>query len=96
MCQAAAGERACYHSVVACGQQLLVVGTRSVHALSVRPWTERVGHLVRQRRFLAALDLCLAIYEDRAKAVVGLKGPKAQRKQLVKNKVTTPTFYSCS
>jgi vacuolar protein sorting-associated protein 8 len=84
---AANGERACYHSVVACGQQLLLLGTRSVHALSVRPWTERVAHLVRHRRFLAALDLCLAIHDDRANAVVGLKGPKPHRKQLVKNKV---------
>jgi len=85
--QAAAGEKACYNSVVACGQQLLVLGTRSVHALAVRPWTDRVGHLVRQRKFLAALDLALSFYEERAKAVVGLKGPKAQRKQQVKQKV---------
>jgi len=51
--QAAAGEKACYNSVVACGQQLLVLGTRSVHALAVRPWTDRVGHLVRQRLVLS-------------------------------------------
>jgi len=86
--QAAAGEKACYNSVVACGQQLLVLGTRSVHALAVRPWTDRVGHLVRQRKFLAALDLALSFDEERAKAVVGLKSPKAQRKQQVKQKVS--------
>jgi len=85
--QAAGGEKACYISVVACGQQLLVLGTRSVHALAVRPWTDRVGNLVRQRKFLAALDLALLFYEERAKAVVGLKGPNVQRKQQVKQKV---------
>ncbi|CAB3370067.1 Hypothetical predicted protein [Cloeon dipterum] len=83
----AAGERACYNTVVSLGQQLLLVGTRSVHALHMRTWNERIDHVARQGRPLAALELGLAFYEERAKAVVGLRGPKAHRKLLIKEKI---------
>lgn len=41
-----------------------------------------------------ALALALAFYQDRAKAVVGLKGPKAKRRMLTHDKVHTHVFCS--
>ncbi|XP_059473885.1 vacuolar protein sorting-associated protein 8 homolog [Neocloeon triangulifer] len=84
---ALAGERACYNTVVSLGQQLLLVGTRSVHALHMRTWAERIDHLARHGKPLAALELGLAFFEERARAVVGLRGPKAHRKLLIKQKI---------
>jgi hypothetical protein len=40
-----------------------------------------------QNRHLDALALGMAFYQDKAKAVVGLKGPKQKRKEMARDKV---------
>lgn len=45
---ALAGERACYNTVVVFGTQLLLLGTKSLHAICIRTWTERIQHLIMQ------------------------------------------------
>ncbi|KAG7189422.1 hypothetical protein KM043_017126 [Ampulex compressa] len=84
---ALAGERACYNTVVTFGTQLLLLGTKSLHAVCIRTWTERLRHLTMQRRFQEALALGLSFYQDKGKAVVGLRGSKQRRKQIARDKV---------
>lgn len=43
-----AGERACYNTVVTFGSQLLLLGTKSLHAVCIRTWMERLRHLTLQ------------------------------------------------
>ncbi|XP_052128558.1 vacuolar protein sorting-associated protein 8 homolog [Frankliniella occidentalis] len=83
---ALAGERACYNSLLSFGNQMVILGTRGLHVLGVRTWKERLDHLIRQKNYLDALALALAFYQDRAKAVVGLKGPKCKRRALTRDK----------
>jgi len=45
---ALAGERACYNTVVVFGTQLLLLGIKSLHAICIRTWTERLQHLITQ------------------------------------------------
>lgn len=45
---ALAGERACYNTVVMFGSQLLLLGMKSLHAVCIRTWTERLCHLTVQ------------------------------------------------
>lgn len=82
-----AGERACYNTVVTFGSQLLLLGTKSLHAVCIRTWMERLRHLTLQRRFPEALALGLSFYQDKGKAVVGLRGSKQRRKQIARDKV---------
>nr|XP_034192046.1 vacuolar protein sorting-associated protein 8 homolog [Osmia lignaria] len=84
---ALAGERACYNTVVTFGTQLLLLGTKSLHVVCIRTWTERLRHLTIQRRFPEALALGLSFYQDKGKAVVGLRGSKQRRKQIARDKV---------
>ncbi|XP_054013291.1 vacuolar protein sorting-associated protein 8 homolog [Hylaeus anthracinus] len=84
---ALAGERACYNTVVTFGTQLLLLGTKSLHVVCIRTWTERLRHLTMQRRFPEALALGFAFYQDKGKAVVGLRGSKQRRKQIARDKV---------
>lgn len=83
---ALAGERACYNSLLSFGNQMIVLGTKGLHVLGIRTWKERLDHLMRQKHYLDALALALAFHQDRAKAVVGLRGPKAKRKMLTRDK----------
>nr|XP_033321301.1 vacuolar protein sorting-associated protein 8 homolog [Megalopta genalis] len=84
---ALAGERACYNTVVTFGTQLLFLGTKSLHVVCIRTWTERLRHLTMQKRFPEALALGLSFYQDKGKAVVGLRGSKQRRKQIARDKV---------
>jgi hypothetical protein len=43
-----AGERACYNSIVSFGNQMLLLGTKTFHVLTIRSWIERLNHLIRQ------------------------------------------------
>jgi len=45
---ALAGERACYNTVIVFGTQLLLLGTKSLHVICMRTWTERLQHLIMQ------------------------------------------------
>ncbi|XP_067145381.1 vacuolar protein sorting-associated protein 8 homolog isoform X3 [Centruroides vittatus] len=82
-----AGERACYHSLAAFGSQILLLGLKSVHVLTLRTWNERIDVLLKQKLYSEALALALSFYEERAKAVAGLLGKKHQRQEQVANKI---------
>nr|CAD7195543.1 unnamed protein product [Timema douglasi] len=56
---ALAGERACYNSVVSFGNQLLVLGTKTFHVLTIRAWNERLAYLVKQ-----VLEILLSYIDD--------------------------------
>ncbi|XP_012058541.1 PREDICTED: vacuolar protein sorting-associated protein 8 homolog [Atta cephalotes] len=84
---ALAGERACYNTVIVFGTQLLLLGTKSLHVICMRTWTERLQHLIVQKRFPEALALGLSFYQDKGKAVIGLRGSKQRRKQIARDKV---------
>lgn len=79
---ALAGERACYNTVITYGNQLLLLGTRRLHVVFIRTWSERLRYLTLQKRFPEALALGLSFYQDKGKAVVGLSGLKKVRKRL--------------
>lgn len=84
---AAAGERACYHSVAGYGSQVLFLGVKSIHVLTLRTWLERIDYLCKQNLYPDALALAYSFYMDEAKAVSGLVGKKAQRQQQVARKI---------
>ncbi|XP_050447192.1 vacuolar protein sorting-associated protein 8 homolog isoform X2 [Cataglyphis hispanica] len=84
---ALAGERACYNTVIVFGTQLLLLGTKSLHVICIRTWTERLQYLVMQKRFSEALALGLSFYQDKGKAVIGLRGSKQHRRQIARDKV---------
>lgn len=51
-----------------------VPGRTSFHVLLVRSWSERLDHLVKENRFVEAINLASEFYTDHSKALVGLKG----------------------
>ncbi|CAL8298214.1 unnamed protein product [Merluccius merluccius] len=81
------GEKACYESVSSYAGQILYLGTKSAHIMTLRNWRERVDYLLRQERFGEALALAWSFHEGTAKAVVGLYGDPAKRKGVVADKM---------
>lgn len=77
-----AGERACYNTIITYGNQLLILGTKRLHVVFIRSWSERLRYLTLQKRYKDALSLGLSFYKDKGKAVVGLSGMKKVRKRL--------------
>lgn len=59
------GERACYNSLSSRGDQLLVLGTKALHMVKLRTWSERLMYLSEQGRWTEALNL--ATEEDHSK-----------------------------
>ncbi|KAJ8385099.1 hypothetical protein AAFF_G00193200 [Aldrovandia affinis] len=86
------GEKACYQSVCSHGGQIVYLGTKSVHIMSLRNWRERVDELLKQERFVEALSLAWSFHEGTAKAVVGLFGDPAKRKGVVADKMVEILF----
>ncbi|XP_041119267.1 vacuolar protein sorting-associated protein 8 homolog isoform X2 [Polyodon spathula] len=86
------GEKACYQSVCSYGGQIVYLGTKSVHVMTLRNWRERVDHLLKQERFLEALTLAWSFHEGTARAVVGLFGDPNKRKGVVADKMTEILF----
>ncbi|OXA63103.1 Vacuolar protein sorting-associated protein 8 [Folsomia candida] len=84
---ALAGERACYNSVLCFNNQIVLLGTRSVHALTMRSWHERLDYLVKQNFYTEALQLGYELYLEKAKAIIGLKGNKDSKKLIVREKL---------
>ncbi|CAL8258565.1 unnamed protein product [Lota lota] len=81
------GEKACYESVCSYAGQILYLGTKSAHIMTLRNWRERVDFLLRQERFGEALALAWSFHEGTAKAVVGLYGDPVKRKGVVADKM---------
>lgn len=77
---ACAGERACYQAVVATGGQVILLGSKAIHVLILRTWSERIDVLVRNDRYADALSLARSFYDGSARAVVGLSTGNVQRR----------------
>ncbi|KAF5279066.1 hypothetical protein FQA39_LY05744 [Lamprigera yunnana] len=69
---ALAGERACYSSLSSRGDQLLVLGTKGVHLIKLRSWSERLTYLSDQGRWPEALNLAAeeGLHRDKATMVL--------------------------
>ncbi|ESO05633.1 hypothetical protein HELRODRAFT_111117 [Helobdella robusta] len=78
-----AGEQACYQSIVTYNNQLVLLGTRGVHIITLRSWSDRINLLVKQRKYKQAVELGLTFYKDTAMAVQGLVWNPQKRKTVV-------------
>ncbi|XP_037952335.1 vacuolar protein sorting-associated protein 8 homolog [Teleopsis dalmanni] len=76
---ALAGTHACYNSISARGTQLYILGSRSLHLIGVRTWTERINYLVKNQRWQEACDLAL----DGYRAAADRPKRKAQAKERI-------------
>ncbi|CAM4488912.1 unnamed protein product [Leuciscus chuanchicus] len=85
--QALVGEKTCYQSVCSYAGQIMYLGTKSVHIMTLRNWRERVEHLLKQEKFMEALSLAWSFHEGTAKAVLGLFADPAKRKGVVADKM---------
>ncbi|XP_077469477.1 vacuolar protein sorting-associated protein 8 homolog isoform X4 [Stigmatopora argus] len=81
------GEKACYQSISSFAGQIVCLGNKSVHALILRTWRERIDCMLKQQHFVDALCLAWSIHEGTAKAVVGLCGNPLKRKEIVVDKM---------
>lgn len=90
--EALVGEKACYQSVCSYGGQMVLLGTKSAHIMTLRNWRERVDCLLKQERFVEALSLAWSFHEGTAKAVLGLFGDPAKRKGVVADKMIEILF----
>ncbi|XP_071337699.1 vacuolar protein sorting-associated protein 8 homolog isoform X2 [Trachinotus anak] len=81
------GEKACYQSVSSYAGQIVYLGTKSAHIMTLRNWRERIDCLLKQEHFVEALSLAWSFHEGTAKAVVGLFGDPMKRKGVVGDKM---------
>uniref|UniRef100_A0A4W6F925 VPS8 subunit of CORVET complex n=1 Tax=Lates calcarifer TaxID=8187 RepID=A0A4W6F925_LATCA len=81
------GEKACYQSVSSYAGQIVYLGTKSAHIMTLRNWRERIDFLLKQEHFVEALSLAWSFHEGTAKAVVGLFGDPVKRKAVVDDKM---------
>ncbi|XP_034537762.1 vacuolar protein sorting-associated protein 8 homolog [Notolabrus celidotus] len=86
------GEKACYQSVSSHEGQILYLGTKSAHIMTLRTWRERIDFLMKQEHFVEALSLGWSFHEGTAKAVVGLFGDPVKRKRVVADKMVELFF----
>lgn len=84
---ALAGERACYNTVQSFGNQLLLLGIRSLHVLTIRSWDNRLDVLVEQNKYIEAIRLGVEFMEEKNKIAFGLIGSHADRHTQVRTKV---------
>ncbi|XP_025206602.1 vacuolar protein sorting-associated protein 8 homolog [Melanaphis sacchari] len=80
-------DKCCYSSVHGYNSQLVLLGKKSVHIISIRSWIERLDSLTDKKLFSDALQLGVDFLEERGKAVLGLRGTRAHRHKIVKDKV---------
>uniref|UniRef100_A0A3Q3W7P0 RING-type domain-containing protein n=1 Tax=Mola mola TaxID=94237 RepID=A0A3Q3W7P0_MOLML len=86
------GEKACYQSVSSYSGQIIYLGTKSAHIMTLRNWRERIDYLLKHEHFAEALSLAWSFHEGTAKAVVGLFGDPAKRKGVVADKMVEIIF----
>ncbi|XP_005461491.1 vacuolar protein sorting-associated protein 8 homolog isoform X4 [Oreochromis niloticus] len=86
------GEKACYQSVSSYSGQIVYLGTKSAHIMTLRNWRERIDCLMKQEHFVEALSLAWSFHEGAAKAVVGLYGDSLKRKAVVSDKMIEILF----
>ncbi|KAM7408077.1 hypothetical protein PAMA_001975 [Pampus argenteus] len=81
------GEKACYQSISSYAGQIVYLGTKSAHIMTLRNWRERIDCLLKHEHFVEALSLAWSFHEGTAKAVVGLFGDPVKRKGVVGDKM---------
>ncbi|XP_017287429.1 vacuolar protein sorting-associated protein 8 homolog isoform X3 [Kryptolebias marmoratus] len=81
------GEKACYQSLTSYAGQIICLGTKSAHIMTLRNWKERIDCLLKVEDFVEALTLAWSFHEGTAKAVVGLHGDSQKRKAAVSDKM---------
>uniref|UniRef100_H2S9W1 VPS8 subunit of CORVET complex n=1 Tax=Takifugu rubripes TaxID=31033 RepID=H2S9W1_TAKRU len=86
------GEKACYQSVSSYAGQIIYLGTKSAHIMTLRAWRERIDCLLKLEHFPEALSLAWSFHEGTAKAVVGLFGDPVKRKGVVADKMVEMIF----
>ncbi|XP_076019351.1 vacuolar protein sorting-associated protein 8 homolog [Genypterus blacodes] len=86
------GEKACYQSVSSYAGQIVYLGTKSAHIMTLRSWRERLDCLLKQEHFVEALSLAWSFHEGTAKAVLGLTGDPAKRKGMITDKMVEILF----
>ena len=74
------GESAVYGSAAVFTNQLLILGSRTFHALLLRSWTERLDHLVKEGKHRQAIALGLEMYDDPGRSLVGLRGSRDRKR----------------
>ncbi|XP_071822429.1 vacuolar protein sorting-associated protein 8 homolog isoform X2 [Apostichopus japonicus] len=84
---ALAGERACYQSIETHKGQLLLLGTKSVHVMTIRPWTDRIQLLTKAGNFKGALQLANSFLNGKARAVIGIQGSTVEKKIVVTEQI---------
>ncbi|XP_050434277.1 vacuolar protein sorting-associated protein 8 homolog isoform X2 [Adelges cooleyi] len=77
----------CYSSVHGFSNQLIILGIKSIHTISIRSWIERLDCLIDKKLYSDALQLGVDFLEERGKAVLGLRGTRLHRHKIVKEKV---------
>ncbi|XP_055358754.1 vacuolar protein sorting-associated protein 8 homolog isoform X2 [Betta splendens] len=86
------GEKACYQSVSSYSGQIVYLGTKWAHIMTLRNWRERIDCMLKQEHFVEALALAWSFHEGTAKAVVGLYGDPHKRKVVVVDKMVEILF----
>eukprot|EP00090_Calanus_glacialis_P010435 TRINITY_DN18820_c0_g1_i1.p1 TRINITY_DN18820_c0_g1~~TRINITY_DN18820_c0_g1_i1.p1 ORF type:complete len:1423 (-),score=489.80 TRINITY_DN18820_c0_g1_i1:146-4273(-) len=82
-----AGEMAVYGSTTAFTNQLLVLGARTFHVLIIRSWSERLEHLLKNEKYPAAMQLGTEFYAEPGKGLVGLRGNRERKRNLISLKM---------
>ncbi|KAF2346971.1 Vacuolar protein sorting-associated protein 8 central domain [Trinorchestia longiramus] len=85
---AVAGDRACYHSMISFGNQVILLGTRSLQVLTVRRWNERLDQLWGSGQVVQCLQLARQMVKGAAAAVVGLPHRRSRRRAVLQQKIT--------
>ncbi|XP_037068487.1 vacuolar protein sorting-associated protein 8 homolog [Pollicipes pollicipes] len=85
--EAVAGEKACFESCAVSSGQLLLLGTRGVHVVTLRTWLERLESHVRAGEFAAALRLAWGMYTEQSPAATGARAASGRRQAIIKERM---------
>jgi len=93
-----AGEMAVYGSSTAFTNQMLILGAKTFHVLIIRSWSERLEHLLKNEKYPAAMQLGSEFFAEPGKGLVGLRGNKDRKRNLISLKMVgiLKRFLDCS
>ncbi|XP_049539400.1 vacuolar protein sorting-associated protein 8 homolog [Anopheles darlingi] len=80
---ALAGAAACYNTVISQGNQLYMLGGKSLHAISARAWSDRISYLTSMQRWDEAIEL----------AIEGYRAASGRQRRLVSSKERILRMY---
>ncbi|XP_065646918.1 vacuolar protein sorting-associated protein 8 homolog [Hydra vulgaris] len=85
----AASSYACYQSAQVFNSQLILLGSKSIHCLTIRFWRDRLDFFIKQNDYIEALQLAHLFFEGKGKAVIGLTGSIEDRKKVVGDEIVS-------